>query len=362
MRAADIRHAGAMRPADPAAAGSDASHDAGGFQQTVSGDGRRPLRPQLARMDGVVPAPGGANQNSGTVSGGGQHASGAGRADGGAVGPLGGGQPDRGPGFDGRSAKRLCVVVCRCAERRRPERHHHHRLHRQRVLAVLRVCAAQRHRPIRSIIAPSMLPIYRKSGNRWAMTERPRRAVSRTCRYLHRRPKPSVVGWHLADDPHRRDRGADTPAHPRHRARGSHRDHAAGVYAEQNGNHCWWPIAPCARVQVALDHPHLRWQGDGYFDMNSGDAPLERGFTDWQWARGATRDGAAILYEAQRRDGSQHRSGDDVRSARPDAGIRATAEVALKRTGWRVGAAFAAKVRPALSEHWRTRRSTRVRS
>ena len=44
-------------------------------------------------------------------------------------------------------------------------------------------------------------------------------------------------------------------------------------------------------------HPHLRWQGDGYFDINRGDAPLEQGFSDWQWARGATRDGTAILYE-----------------------------------------------------------------
>ena len=42
-------------------AGSDASDDAGGFQPAVSGDGRRALRPQLARMDGIVPASGSAN-------------------------------------------------------------------------------------------------------------------------------------------------------------------------------------------------------------------------------------------------------------------------------------------------------------
>ena len=40
-------------------------------------------------------------------------------------------------------------------------------------------------------------------------------------------------------------------------------------------------------MQVRLDHPQLRWQGDGYFDMNRGDAPIEQGFVDWQWARGA---------------------------------------------------------------------------
>ena len=42
---------------------------------------------------------------------------------------------------------------------------------------------------------------------------------------------------------------------------------------------CGGRSRPCARVHVALDHPHLRWQGDGYFDMNRGDAPLEHGFT-----------------------------------------------------------------------------------
>ena len=73
--------------------------DAGGFQQAVSGDGRCAVRPQLARMDRVVSASGSANQDTGTVSGGGQHASGSGRADGGAVGPLGGFEPARGPDF-----------------------------------------------------------------------------------------------------------------------------------------------------------------------------------------------------------------------------------------------------------------------
>ena len=50
-------------------------------------------------------------------------------------------------------AQRLCVVVCRRAERRRPLRTDGHRLHRQRVLAVLRARAPARHgrsaRPLR---------------------------------------------------------------------------------------------------------------------------------------------------------------------------------------------------------------------
>ena len=70
------------------------------FNKLFPGDGRRAVRPQLARMDGLVSASGSANQNSGIVSGGGQHPSGTGRADGGAVRPLGGRLPDGGPGFD----------------------------------------------------------------------------------------------------------------------------------------------------------------------------------------------------------------------------------------------------------------------
>ena len=73
----------------------------------------------------------------------GQHASGAGGADGGAVGPAGGSEPARGPdssaSFDRAIARRLCVVVCRRPERRRPARPDDHRLRRQRLLALLRL-------------------------------------------------------------------------------------------------------------------------------------------------------------------------------------------------------------------------------
>ncbi len=110
-----------------------------------------------------------------------------------------------------------------------------------------------------------------------------------------------------------------------------------GFTLNEDGRHLWWPIAPCARAQVTLDHPHVRWQGDGYFDMNRGDAPLERGFTDWQWARGAIRDGTAILYEAQRRDGSQI----DLAMTFDPQGRMQPFEppptVELRRTGWRLG-------------------------
>ena len=70
------------------------------------------------------------------------------------------------------------------------------------------------------------------------------------------------------------------------------------------GAHRWRPIAPCARVEVDLPRPGIRWSGTGYLDMNSGDAALERDFQDWCWSRAALSDGSTvILYDVTRRQG-----------------------------------------------------------
>jgi len=179
--------------------------------------------------------------------------------------------------------------------------------------------------------------IYRKRGKRWAMTERPRSAVSRTADTLA--VGPSSLAW----DGKSLTIGLEEIAVPIPcRIRGTVRVVPTAITRQafmlnENGNHRWWPIAPCARVQVVLDHPHIRWQGDGYFDMNRGDAPLEHGFADWQWARGATQGGAAILYEARRSDGSRV----DLAMTFDQHGRMQTFDppqlVELRRTGWRVG-------------------------
>jgi carotenoid 1,2-hydratase len=178
--------------------------------------------------------------------------------------------------------------------------------------------------------------VYRKHGSRWAMTERPRGAIRRTTDTFA--VGPSNLAWDGKSLTIRLDEiSAPIPR----RIRGTVRVVPTAItqpsfMLNETGNHRWWPIAPCARVQVALDHPHLRWQGDGYFDMNRGDAPLERGFTDWQWARGATRDGAAILYEAQRRDGSRFNLAMTFDPQGRMQAFEPPPMVALKRTGWRV--------------------------
>jgi carotenoid 1,2-hydratase len=287
-------------------------------------------------MDGVIPATGSTHQNSGIISGGGQHSSGARRADGGTVGPVGGGQPDGGLGFDQPVAKNGyawwyvdalsddgqsgITIIAFIGSVFSP---YYALVRRSGPADPFNHCAIN-------------VAVYRKGGKRWAMTERPRGAVSRTADSFT--VGPSGLSWDGKSLTIRIDEFAvPVPG----RIRGTVRVVPTAITRQaftlnEEGNHSWWPIGPCARVQVALDRPHFRWQGDGYFDMNRGDAPLEKGFSDWQWARGATHHGAVILYEAQRRDGT---SVDLAMTFDPQGRMRAfqpPPAVALRRTGWRI--------------------------
>jgi len=69
------------------------------------------------------------------------------------------------------------------------------------------------------------------------------------------------------------------------------------------GLHLWRPIAPRADVEVSLSRPGLRWNGQGYFDTNWGDTPLEDGFIAWDWARAHRARDTLIFYDVVRRDG-----------------------------------------------------------
>ncbi len=69
------------------------------------------------------------------------------------------------------------------------------------------------------------------------------------------------------------------------------------------GRHRWGPIAPCARVEVELDSPGLRWSGPAYLDSNEGDEPVDRAFRAWDWSRASMRDGStAVIYDVRPRD------------------------------------------------------------
>lgn len=145
--------------------------------------------------------------------------------------------------------------------------------------------------------------LYGPRGSCWSMTERGRGALWRD----HRRLAigPSALSWTGAAL--RIDIEEITAPVPR-KLRGTVRIEPTGLNAEcfdlgANGRHVWRPIAPSARVSVEMASPELRWRGEGYFDMNAGLEPLEDGFRGWSWSRARLRDGTAILYDAQPRDG-----------------------------------------------------------
>jgi carotenoid 1,2-hydratase len=155
------------------------------------------------------------------------------------------------------------------------------------------------------------IALYGPDGNRWSMTERGRKSLHRSgSSFL---AGPSALNWDgdcLVID-------FDEVSVPRppgqwlpKRITGTVRltprfltDRIFGI--DEQGNHRWWPIAPLAGIEVALDGSRTRWTGHGYLDSNWGLEPLETAFTRWDWARGALPDGGtAILYDTDRRDGS----------------------------------------------------------
>ncbi len=169
---------------------------------------------------------------------------------------------------------------------------------------------------------------------RWAMTERGRGALHRDAAHLA--IGPSQLRWHgdhLAIDL------AEITAPLPSRIRGTVRVHPGALTGrrfalDEAGQHTWSPIAPASRVEVTLTRPALRWSGPGYLDTNTGTRPLEADFSQWDWCRAPMRDGAAILYNAHRRTGTEQSLA--LRVA-PDGAVTEfppPPRVSLKRTRW----------------------------
>lgn len=145
--------------------------------------------------------------------------------------------------------------------------------------------------------------LYRDGGHRWAMTERGRRAIYRDAATLG--IGPSTLNWNGRSFQFTLDEvAAPWPA----RIRGTITLHPAALpertfALSTDGMHRWSPVAPVARVEVDLSSPRLRWEGAAYMDMNTGDAPLESGFNEWQWSRATRDDETLVLYDTHGRDG-----------------------------------------------------------
>jgi carotenoid 1,2-hydratase len=100
--------------------------------------------------------------------------------------------------------------------------------------------------------------------------------------------------------------------------------------------HRWHPVAPRARVKVAMTHPDTHWTGAGYFDSNFGDEPLETGFDDWHWARAHLKEDVAVLYEGRRRGGDPFELALKFDRQGRWHDVAPPPRVRLPRTGWLV--------------------------
>jgi carotenoid 1,2-hydratase len=170
-------------------------------------------------------------------------------------------------------------------------------------------------------------------GGRWAMTERSSAAVHRDANVLS--IGPSSLSW----DAHGLtvDIAEIAAPWPR-RILGQVRLFPAAVETtrlslDSQRRHRWRPIAPCARVEVALNTPGLAWSGSAYFDTNDGDRPLESDFVSWDWSRATVPGGTAIFYDVVRPDGAlSHALRYDQAGGATE--IASVPTAALPRTAW----------------------------
>jgi carotenoid 1,2-hydratase len=116
----------------------------------------------------------------------------------------------------------------------------------------------------------------------------------------------------------------------------------AGVAGEMHaldaeGKHVWSPIAPFGRIEVKLSEPSLSWRGDAYLDHNAGDEPLARGFSGWTWSRVTSRDKTVVVYDAVRKDGSEHRIARAFHAGGGRESLSGEMSAArLGKTGWQI--------------------------
>jgi len=157
--------------------------------------------------------------------------------------------------------------------------------------------ARRRGRPDPENFCALNVALYGATGHRWTMTERPAGAVRRSGTVFE--VGPSALAWE-GDELVFRINEVTVPWPSR--IRGTIRVHPVtptgrAFTLTPDGRHRWWPIAPEARVEVALERPALAWKGRGYLDANGGSEPLEDGFKHWHWSRAPLPDGTAILYD-----------------------------------------------------------------
>jgi carotenoid 1,2-hydratase len=89
-------------------------------------------------------------------------------------------------------------------------------------------------------------------------------------------------------------------------------------------------------VEVCLSHPDLSWRGEGYFDTNRGQEPLEDAFREWTWSRGHSDAETLIFYDVTRRGGETLGLSLSVSRAGQIHEVEAPPMRSLPSTFWRV--------------------------
>ena len=139
----------------------------------------------------------------------------------------------------------------------------------------------------------------------WSMTERPRHALSRRADTL--RIGPSQVHWdgaQLTADINERCTPLPRPMRGRITVTPTPLT-GHSLWLDRNGRHRWHPLAPIARVAVAMQSPAVHWEGHGYLDSNEGNEPLASGFREWDWSRERLPGGDCRVRYETRADGAQ---------------------------------------------------------
>jgi len=179
--------------------------------------------------------------------------------------------------------------------------------------------------------------LYGDAGKRWAMTERGHAGLIRTADTLA--IGPSFAAWE--GDTLVVEIDEVTVPIPS-RLKGRVRFHpavltGASFALDAAGDHRWFPVAPFGRIEVDFERPGLTWKGAGYLDSNRGEAPLARDFSRWDWSRAATRGGAAVLYDVERRDGTDLSLALAIGREGTVSAFEPPPRTALPSTGWRIG-------------------------
>lgn len=280
----------------------------GGFRRAVPFDGWGPLWTGLARMGGVLPAPGGSHADPWSLLRRGEHPSGRGRADGRLVRADRGARGDGTPRFDaaippGGYGWWYVDAISEDGQ------------HGLTIIAFLGSVfspyykASGRGDPLNH--AALNVALYGPRA-RWAMTERGGEAVVQERDTLA--IGPSSVHWTgeaLEIAIEERDKRLGIPW--QRPVRGVIRVipealNPVGFALDPGAKHHWHCLAPRARIEVEMHEPSLSWTGRAYLDSNFGSESLEDGFDVWHWSRAHLKEGAVVSYEGKRSDGSRFAS------------------------------------------------------